>query len=331
MRIVLIGSYGHAGIVLNSVARRDDLELVAAAKWGPDDPMPFLQDPEMVPKGLKVYDDYRRMLEEIDADVAGVCMPLYRMAEASLEAVDRGLHVCSEKPLATNHEDLAALRRAVDEKSVRICAMLEMRTWPVFQATRQAVREGLIGRPILAFGQKSYPFNKRDDYYKKRETYGGSALWQAIHAVDFVHYCTGLDYRRVAAVESNQAHPTHPGMEDNGGAVFEFEGGGTAVISYDYLRPWPGDGNRTWGDDRLRIVGEKGSIEVVDDASRAILMTNGDTRELELPAHRDLFGDFVDSIASDSEGIVTTADSFRMTEVCLKMRDAGDAGAFMEL
>ena len=62
-----------------------------------------------------------------------------------------------------------------------------------------------LGRPILALGQKSYPFATRDDFYKTRRTYGGSIPWQAIHALDFLSYCCGKDYARVAAMQSSTA------------------------------------------------------------------------------------------------------------------------------
>lgn len=331
MKLAMIGSYGHAGIVLGSVSILDDVELVACARWGEDDPLPYVGQHPAVPKDIPVYDDYRKMLHDVGPDVVGVFCPLYRNAEVSIAAAETGCHIVSEKPLATTHEDLARLRQAVEFSDVRIAALLEMRAWPAFQATRKAVREGLIGEPILAHAQKSYPFAGRDDYYKTRQTYGGSIAWCAIHALDFVSYCSGKDYRRVAALQANSAHPTHPGMEDSGGILLEFDGGGQAIVSFDYLRPWPGGGTQKWGDDRLRIAGSEGIVQVVDEGARALLHTPTQLVELPLGERRDFLGEFIDSITGKGQSIITPAESFRMTEVALKARDAADTGQFIDL
>ena len=96
----------------------------------------------------------------------------------------------------------------------------------------------------------------------------GPFLGWSIHALDCISFCTGQDYRRVAALASNQAHPSHPGMEDQGGLIAELSGGGVAVINFDYLRPW-GTFRRPWGDDRLRLAGT-GSILGTKNCARAV-------------------------------------------------------------
>ncbi|MFP3938295.1 MAG: Gfo/Idh/MocA family protein, partial [Phycisphaerae bacterium] len=326
MKLAMIGSYGHAGVALDGVAELDDVELVAAARWGEDDPLGYVGRHKAAPASLEVYDDYRRMLMETKPDLVGVFMPLYRNAEAALAAVGQGCHVISEKPLATKLEDFNRLKEAVEQAGVSIGALMTMRGESTFQAVRDAVAQGKIGHPVLASGQKSYPFASRDDYYKHRETYGGSILWQAIHALDFIHYTTGRDYTRVAAMNSNACHPTHPGMEDNGGLLLELSGGGHAVVWFDYLRPWSEGVQRRWGDDRLRIAGTEGIVEVVDEGTRAVLMTPTATGELPLPKPKNVFVEFVNSLTGRGGGLITPTESFRITEVALKARDAADTG-----
>jgi predicted dehydrogenase len=333
MKLALIGSYGHVGAVLNGCAELPDVELVAAARWGPDDPLGFLGAHPAAPANLAVYDDYRRMLDEVRPDVVGVFMPLYRNAEASIAAAEHGCHVISEKPLATTLEDLAALRQAVAGAGVRINALLAMRGEPAYQAVRQVVAAGRIGEPVLAYGQKSYPFATRDDYYKLRGTYGGSIPWAAIHAIDFVSYCTGKEYGRVMATQSNAAHPAYPGMEDAGGILLDFLGGGHALISFDYLRPWSEAvrGRRSWGDERLRIAGTEGMVQIAPDPSRVELTTPTAVEVVPLPAGRDLFAEFLAAIRGEGHGLITPAESFRATEVALKAREAADSGRILEL
>jgi len=331
MKLAMIGSYGHTKIVLGSLPSLRDVELVAAARYGEGDALAFVGRSAAAPADLRVYDDYRRMLDEVRPDIVSVCMPLYRNAEASIAAAAHGCHIICEKPLATCLEDLAALRSAVAKARVRICAMFPMRGWPAFQAVRQAVQQGRIGRCVLAFAQKSYPFSKRDDLYRRRETYGGTIPWVAIHALEFVSYCTGRDYARAVAMQSNESLAGFEGTEDNGGILLELVGGGHAIISFDFLRPMGEGVKRRHGDDRLRIAGTAGIVEVVDEGTRAILMTPSDVQDLPLPAGRDLFAEFVASIRGRGEPLVSDEESFRLTEVALKVRDAADAGRMMDL
>ncbi len=330
MKLAMIGSYGHTNVVLDSLANLPEVKLVAAARYGPEDKLAFIGR-RSAPKDLPVYDDYRKMLDEVAPDLVSVCMPLYRNAEAAIEAARRGIHILCEKPLATTLADLAALRKTVEQSKVRICAMFPMRTTPPFQAARKVVQDGRIGMPILAFAQKSYPFGRRDDFYRSRETYGGTIPWIAIHALEFTRYCVGRDYTRVAAMQSNQSQPLYPGCEDNGGLLLEFRGGGHAVISFDYLRPKADGVRRGHGDDRLRIAGSEGIVEVVAEGTRVVLMTPTSVEEVPLPPPRDLLGEFVASIQSRGECIVTPEESFRISEVALKARDAADTGTLVDL
>ena len=331
MKLAIIGSYGHVGFVLDSVAKLAGVQLAAAARWGEDDALAFVGRHPAAPAETPVYDDYRRLLDEAGPDVVGVFMPLYRLAEASIAAAQRGCHVISEKPLATTLADLARLRDAVRVAGVQLIAMFGMRATPAYQTARKAVADGRVGEPILAFAQKSYPFGRRDDFYRRRDTYGGSIPWIAIHALEFVSYCTGKDYARVAAMQSNEALADYPGCEDNGGVLLEFVGGGHAVITFDYLRPKAPGVERRHGDDRLRIVGTEGIVEVVEEGTEAILMTPTDVQRLPLEPARDFFAEFVASIRGEGDSLVTPRDSFRMTEVALKARQAADTGQIIRL
>ena len=331
MKIVMIGSYAHAVHVLNGLAGLKDVQVVAASPYGPDDSLAFIGKHPATPAGLPVYDDYRKMLDDVRPDVASVYVPMHRIAETCTAAVERGCHVIAEKPLATELADLEALRRAAAKAGVQVIAGLGMRGAPPFQAIRQAVADGRIGRPVLAFGQKSYPFAGRDAVYASRKTYGGSIPWQAIHALDFVAYCAGKDYVRAAAMHANVGHPSHPGMEDTGGILLEFAGGGHAIISFDYFRPFDKSVKRAWGDERLRLAGTEGVLELVDEGKQAELLTPTAQQRLPLPPKRDFVAEFIEHLRDGRPCLMTMAESFRLTEVALKARLAADTGEIVDL
>ena len=331
MKIAMIGSFAHAGAMLNGLAGVPDARVVAASPYGPEDRLAFIGKHPMTPADLPVYQDYRGMLEDVRPDLAGVYVPMHRIAEVCMAAAERGCHVVAEKPLATELADLEKLRQAVRRSGVQVIAALGMRGEPCFQAIRKAVQDGLVGRCVLAFGQKSYPFAAREAVYANRQTYGGSIPWQAIHALDVVGYCAGRDYARVAAMHANVAHPTHPGMEDAGGILLEFAGGGQAIISFDYLRPWDKAVKRPWGDERLRLVGTEGVLELVEQGQQVELLTPAAQQRLPLPPGRNFVGEFIEHLRDGRPCLLTMEESFRMTEVALKARLAADTGKIVAL
>ena len=332
MKIAMVGSYAHVGNVLNGVLGLEDVRIVAATPYGPADKLGFIGRHQAAPANLPVYDDYRKMIDETKPDLVSVYVPMYQIAEVSTAAAERGCHVIAEKPLAITLADLETLRGAVEKNNVQIIASLGMRGAPAFQAVRQAVECGRIGEPVHAFGQKSYPFGARGEIYKKRETYGGSIPWQAIHALDFVAYCVGKDYKRVAAMHANVAHGEYGGTEDTGGILLEFAGGGHAVISFDYFRPFTRGTGRNWGGDRLRVVGTEAEVEVLDDGNRVVLMTPTSKEDVPLPPGRDVVAEFIELLRGRREDcLLSCAESLRMTEVALKAREAADTGTVIDL
>ena len=101
------------------------------------------------------------------------------------------------------------------------------------------------------------------------------------------------------------------------------------MTNLDYLRP---ESAPTHGDDRLRIAGSEGVLEVFGAEDRVHLITGLDgPRELELPEPVDFFADFLDELSGKGEHLISQADAFRLTEICLKAREAAETGQWVPL
>lgn len=332
LRVVQIGMQGHFGGVLGGIAEMKDCRLEAVARSTPDEPIEKLRDSPAWTDQTRIYDDYRKMLDELRPDLAAVFMPYARNAEANIEAARRGCHIISEKPLAATMEQLDLLRKERDKSKVRVTALLGMRLQPAFAAAHRAVEEGAVGEPILLSAQKSYRWGtKRPWYFKLRRDYGGSILWVGIHAIDFIRYVSGLEYANVTARHAVKVHKDYPQCEDCGALLFEMTNGGQATLTFDYLRPKEASSH---GDDRLRVAGAKGIVEVrVTDKPVCELVTNdAPARQLPLPdTRRNFFADFVDEIRGRGRHVLSAEDPFRATEVAIKARDAADTRATVAL
>lgn len=330
IRVGLIGTDGHTSVILEGIQQLPGVELAAFAKSLPEDDASGIRRNKAFTEKTGIYDRFERMLEEEELDVVGVCLPYYRNHEASIAAARKGIHIVSEKPVATTLAGLADLKKVVTESGVRFTSMMNMRCFPPYRAARQAVQDGLIGEPILLTSQKSYRFGaQRPWFYKELETYGGTIPWAGIHSIDYMRWTTGREYVGVSAWHGNRDHPDYPGFQDHAGVLFKLDNGGTAMSNLDYLRP---ESAPTHGDDRLRIAGSEGVLEVLGAEGRVLLITaSGGSRELELPEAVDFFADFMAELSGEGEHLISPEDAFRLTEVCLKARDAAQTGKWIEV
>ena len=330
IRVGLIGTDGHTDVLLGAIPRLAGVELVAFAKSRPEDDVSGLRRNKAFTEKTRIYDQFEPMLEKEELDVVGVCLPYYRNAQASQAAARRRIHIVSEKPLATTLEDLAALKKAVQESGVRLTSMMNMRCDPAYQAARKAVQKGLVGEPILLTSQKSYRFGKeRPWFYKDLKTYGGTIPWAGIHSVDYMRWASGREYVQVSAWHGNKDHLDYPGFQDHAGVLFKLDNGGTAMSNLDYLRPEPA---LTHGDDRLRIAGSEGVLEVLGADNRVQLITaSSGSQTVELPERVDFFADFLAELRGEREHLISQRDAFRLTEICLIARAAAETGKWMDI
>ena len=308
IKIGMIGTDGHTGTILGDLPSIKNVKLVAYANHN--------NRIKNLPKEVKLYDNYEEMLEKEELDIVGVCLPYYLNAKASIALAKKKIHIITEKPIATTLEDLNTLLKAVIENKVRLTCLFDMRFSPSFQTVHKAVVEGKIGEPILITAQKSYKFGEsRPDFYKKAETYGGTIPWVGIHAIDYIHYTTRLDYSEVVAFQGNKDHPEYPGLEDYVGVLLRLSNNGTALINIDYLRP---ETAPTHGDDRLRIIGSEGVIEIKDLGERVELITSSSKPvNLPLTEGKSLMGDFISELRGEGKHILLPEEPFEMTRVAL--------------
>lgn len=325
LRVAQIGVQGHFGDVVSGIPKLANCRLVAAARSWSEENMDRLRRSRVCTEQTPIYDDYVKMLDEIKPDMVAVFAPFARNGKVNVQAAKRGCHVFSEKPIAVSMADLDALRAARDKMKIHVTAMLPMRSFSVFAAAHDAVKRGLIGEPVLVSAQKSYKWGaRRQWYYKERETYGGTIPWVAIHAIDFIRYVSGLEFARVTAHQAVKSDRGYPGCEDCGALLFEMTNGGQGTLTFDYFRP---NKAASHGDDRLRVVGTKGIVELRQtDKEFCELVTNDAApKQLPLPdSRKNVFVDFVDSIREGKPHMLSPEDPFRAAEVAIKARQSAD-------
>lgn len=332
MRIALIENFGHqSGTVIKSVEAVEDTQITGLVGFDEN----YLDDlRKKCPRAAqeaKLYPDLKALLDDDNFDIASICTRLGEHTLPILLCADKGKHIIVEKPVVTELADLEEVRQKVRKSGVELITMLPMRYGRSYRKAKEVVDAGSIGEVLHMWSQKSYKYGTRSGWMQKREFYGGTIPWVGIHAFDYMRWTSGREYAAVAAFHGTAGNPEGGELEMVSAVSFQLDNGGTALTSIDYLNP---DAAPAHGDDRLRLAGTLGTVEVYDFGSKARLITKDEPpKELELPEENPhgFLRDFILRIKEGQDVGVSAEDSFWLTEVSIKARISADEGRVIPL
>ncbi len=242
----------------------------------------------------RLYSDYKTMFECEKPDIAIVNPWFNDIGEVALYALERGIHVFCEKPIATDMDTLSKIEDCVKQKRAVLAPMFDARYFPAFVAAKKAIDDGLVGKIRMMDSRKSYKLGVRPHCYASRDTYCGIIPWVAIHAIDWMAWLSGEKYTSVTALHSCGDNGNNGDMDITAAAQFMMTNDVIATVTADMYRPLSA---ATHGDDRVRIVGTKGIIEIKGDCATLLSDECGGEKELFCEPTRNLFSDFLEQIS----------------------------------
>lgn len=325
-RIGMIGMESHTGFTLDVLPLLKNAQLKAVTLMDNSQRSKWRRSGSYNPF-VKEYEDYRLMLDQENLDIVCVYTPNNRIAECAMAAAAYGAHIYAEKPLATTLEDLAATRSAIEKSCVVMTMMLSMRMDGEYQKVREVVSHGMIGEVTQCSAQKSYKVGSRPDWQQKRESLGGTIPFIGCHALDLLRWTSGLEFIKGAAFHNNIGNPNIGEMENSASIIALANNGATVSARLDYCRP---ETAPTHGDDRIRLAGTEGVIEVINGEVKVITSRE---KELVLPHSKPVVQlvNLIEAIEGREELLVPSEDAYRMTEIVLKLRDAADKQEMVDL
>lgn len=319
-KIIIIGSRGHYKYALDGLSEVPNPVIAGIAPGEPREDVGKLRD-DLGAIGLTpdVFQNYQTMLDDIEPTYAVINSRFDLQAELAAEVLKRGINAFVEKPLATTLSDLAALDEAHEQSTASLVTMLGLRYKPHFYTAWNSVRNGAVGDIRLINVQKSYKLKDRAKFYKSRKTFGGTIPWVGIHGVDLIQWFSGRSFVEVDARHSTKKNRDHGDLETTGLCMFTLENEILASLTIDYLRPGAAESH---GDDRIRVVGSDGIIEVIHEKAFLINSLTQGTRELPLENAGNIFADFVRGASGRS--LLTAEESFEATRISLLARQSAD-------
>jgi UDP-N-acetylglucosamine 3-dehydrogenase len=221
-RIGLIGLGAMGRNHLRVLGELKDAELVAVCDL----------DPAAVSeasRGHQVagYTSWMEMLAHERLEAAIVAVPTRFHLEVGLAALELGLHILIEKPIAAGvgegQQLIDAARRA---KRVLAIGHIE-RFNPAVQELQRRLETGEIGRVFQVHARRQGPFPARI-----RDV--GVVIDLATHDLDVMFQLVGSNLSRVFAETEQRIHTEH---EDLLNAMLKFENGALGVLQVNWLTP----------------------------------------------------------------------------------------------
>jgi predicted dehydrogenase len=186
----------------------------------------------------KAFTDYRRMLDE-DLDAVIICTPEDQHYPMTMAALDKGLHVLCEKPLAFTADEALDMYRKAEAKKVKHMVNLTMRWIPHFQFLKNLMEANYIGKPYHAhFHWLSgwHPEQEEYTWYYDPKHSHGAASELGVHMIDQARWYLGEIISVQASIHSFVKRSDKDGKEmddpasDSAIYVLEFQNGAHGTI-----------------------------------------------------------------------------------------------------
>jgi predicted dehydrogenase len=275
--------------------------------------------------GVRYFESTGSLLGEVDAVV--VCSENKNHARDVIPALEGGVHVLCEKPIATTIEDAEAMIGASESSGSQLRIAFPIRYLPSVVRARELVRGGSLGR-VLAVNGTNHGQIPGGWFLDPELAGGGAVMDHTVHLADILRWMLDVEVKSVYA----EVDSFFGGGETDDAAILtlQLEGGPIADGTIATIDPsWSrGDGYPTWGDVTLRIAGTSGVLDV-DPFARPLRTfdhessapswsyTGQDMNELML-------ADFLRGVAEGKPAGASGLDGLRTLEIVLAAYRAGE-------
>jgi predicted dehydrogenase len=229
IRAAVIGCGDISALHLAAIDGMPDAELVAVCDVDPE-----RLAAAMAQHGVAGYSDAGELFAQSRPDVVHICTPHNTHAELAVRALEAGVEVILEKPVAHTRDEAARLIEVAGRTSGRIGVCFQNRYNPPVAAMKALLRSGDLGRVMGA--SATVFWHRTADYYRARPWRGtwaggggGLLMNQAIHTVDLVQWLVG-DVVRVDGGAGTRMLGHVIEVEDTADLVLTHENGAVSVL-----------------------------------------------------------------------------------------------------
>ncbi len=185
----------------------------------------------------QVFTNYQNLIEKGDLDAVVVSTPDDLHFQMTMDALDAGLHILCEKPLALNAGHAKQMYEKADAVGVKHMTNFTWRWQPHFQYLKKLVDEGYIGRCFDAHFRFRVSFGREPEYQWRYDGQRSNGVVSDLgsHMIDFARWYMGgiskvnaqlASYVDRSGVDGKSLLPTN----DSAFVNLQFDNGAQAMI-----------------------------------------------------------------------------------------------------
>ena len=313
LTVALIGCGAIASKHLDAYVRNDRVDRVFAA-----DPDERAREDIYRRYGIikRLAEDWRELVADDEVDVVDILTPHDSHREIAVAALEAGRHVICEKPIARTVAEADEMIAAAERADRRLFVAMSQLNFPAVRRTGELIREGAIGRPLLAVftvldnevARMNDPAHWKCDLVRAG---GGALIDIGYHTIYIMQDLLGPAAAVSAVCPRLVIEPENKG-EDTAAVALELPGGALGSIVVTFAN----SGTRYQAE--RRVVGTEGTLLIRDmpeDEWPLLLMQ--DDAISPVPVHNPLdvagyaiqatLDEFVEAIATGGETRITAA------------------------
>ncbi len=142
---------------------------------------------------VECFADAAGLLGSGKVDAVSICTPPVAHEAAAIAALQKGIHVLCEKPLAGSIQSAQAVSAAAKASSAVFMMAFRHRLIPANRKIKELLETGAVGAPVMfknVFGGPS--FAMKDRWFTKKSVSGGGCLLDTnAHSVDLFRFFFG--------------------------------------------------------------------------------------------------------------------------------------------
>ena len=187
---------------------------------------------------LHTYSDPVEMLRREQLDAVSIALPTHLHAATSIQALQAGVPVLCEKPMALTIEQCRSMIAAARQSGKYLMIGHCIRFWPEYATAKKIIDDGQYGKVVSAAFRRisTAPTWCQDNWLVDRQRSGGMVLDLHIHDTDFVHYLFGMPKAVCshAAVRHNSIMHIHTQYDFGDSRAITAEGSWLAAPSFGF-------------------------------------------------------------------------------------------------
>ncbi|MDD6124142.1 MAG: Gfo/Idh/MocA family oxidoreductase [Bacteroidales bacterium] len=223
------------------------------------------------------YTDAQLLLSDPEVNAVYIATPPSTHATYAIMAMKSGKAVYVEKPMASNYEDCCRMNRIAEVTGVPCFVAYYRRCLPYFLKVKELVEQGAVGQVAGAHIRFAVPprdldYNRDNLPWRVQPDIAGGGYFYdlAPHQIDLLQQMFG------PIIEAEGMFANRGGLyptEDTVSACFKFANGVPASGSWCFVA------HESAREDRIDIVGDKGSLSFSVFTYQPIVLQNGDGRQ----------------------------------------------------